>query len=117
MRFLRDDKFNSLLQFMMMTELSDAPFFTRHSNYFNAEIGDTVEIYCLYRSSPQAKSVKWISNGEQIHNSQKYTVLADQKDHHERTKLLIRNVDASDLRSYQCEVKVGIENSLNLMQY
>ncbi|XP_070505963.1 limbic system-associated membrane protein isoform X2 [Chironomus tepperi] len=85
-----------------------APFFRPHHNFFNADIGNDVEIFCTYKASPAATSVKWYKNGNQIHENDKYVVKADEKDHHDRTKLLIKDVEQNDLGVYYCE----IQNSL-----
>lgn len=77
-----------------------------HSNYFNAEEGADVEIHCLYKSFPAPTSVKWLRGGSKIHSNDKYVISNDMKDHHDRTKLLIKNVDKKDLTLYQCEVEV-----------
>lgn len=82
------------------------PFFTRHHNYFNAEIGNDAEIHCLYKSSPATKHVKWFKGQQQVHDSGKFAIQNDMKDHHERTMLIVRNVESSDLGSYYCEVQV-----------
>lgn len=84
----------------------DAPFFKRNHNFFNTEIGNDAEIYCLYRSSPAPKSVKWFKGTTQIHENDKYKVMADEKDHHDRTILEIKNIDKNDLTHYFCEVQV-----------
>lgn len=93
--------------------LIDMPFFKLHHNYFNTEADKDAEIFCLYRSSPAAKSVKWFKGTTLIRDGDKYQVTADEKDHHDRTILLIKNVAKSDLTSYNCEVQVG--SSLTLL--
>lgn len=87
----------------------DAPFFKdRHHKYFNVEIGSDAEVYCLYRSSPATKSVKWFKGSVIINESDKYSVSNDEKEHHERTKLMIKNVAPEDLTKYTCEVQVSL---------
>ena len=78
-----------------------------HHSYFNGEEGSDVELKCLYKSFPAPKSVKWLKGGSKIHDSDKYKIENDMKDHHDRTKLLIRNVNKNDLITYQCEVEVS----------
>lgn len=85
------------------------PFFKLHHNYFNTEAETDAEIFCLFRSSPPAKSVKWFRGNKLIRDGDKYTVSADEKDHHDRTILLIKNIEKSDLTSYFCEVQVGLK--------
>ncbi|CAH1729198.1 unnamed protein product [Chironomus riparius] len=82
-----------------------APFFRPHHNFFNADIGNDVEIFCTYKASPAATSVKWFKNGNQIHENDKFVIKADEKDHHDRTKLLIKDVEQNDLGVYYCEVQ------------
>lgn len=91
-----------------MFELSDPPFFDHHRSYFNAEEGSDVELHCLYKSFPASKSVKWFKGGSKIHDNDKYKIDNDMKEHHDRTKLLIRNVNKNDLTTYQCEVEVSL---------
>jgi hypothetical protein len=83
-----------------------APFFRPHHNFFNGEISNDVEIFCTYKASPPATSVKWFKNGNQVHENDKYSIKADEKDHHDRTKLLIRDVQENDLGVYYCEIQV-----------
>lgn len=85
----------------------DPPFFMHHHSYFNAEEGGDVELKCLYKAFPAPKSIKWLKGGSKIHDSDKYKIDNDMKDHHDRTKLLIRNVNKNDLVMYQCEVEVS----------
>lgn len=79
-----------------------------HRSYFNAEEGGDVELHCLYKSFPAPKSVKWLKGGSKIHDSDKYKIDNDMKEHHDRTKLLIKSVSKNDLISYQCEVEVSL---------
>jgi hypothetical protein len=83
------------------------PFFTRHHSYFNAEVGYDVEMHCLYKSSPAATSVKWFKGTQQLHDNDRYSIHNDMKEHHDRTKLRISNVEKSDLGAYHCEVQVS----------
>lgn len=87
---------------------TDQPFFTQHHSYFNAEEGGDVELHCLYKAFPAPTLVRWTKGGSTLHNNEKYKIDNDMTAHHDRTKLLIRNVDADDLTMYLCEVKVSI---------
>ena len=87
------------------------PFFKLHHNYFNTEADKDTEIFCLYRSSPAAKSVKWFKGTTLIRDGDKYQVSADEKDHHDRTILTIKNIEKSDLTSYYCEVQVSLSST------
>lgn len=92
---------------MLIDVFLDPPFFMHHRNYFNAEEGGEVELHCLYKSFPTPKSVKWLKGGSKIHDNDKYKIDNDMKEHHDRTKLLIRSVNKNDLITYQCEVEVS----------
>lgn len=63
-------------------------------------------MHCIYKASPAAQSVKWYKGQSQLHDGDKYKIENDMKDRHDRTKLLIRNVEKSDLGAYRCEVQV-----------
>lgn len=81
------------------------PFFTHHRHYFNAEEKNDVELHCLYKSFPAPKSIKWLKGGSRIHENDKYIISNDMREHHDRAKLLIKNVNKNDLVLYQCEVE------------
>jgi hypothetical protein len=79
-----------------------------HTPYFNTEEGEDVELHCVYKAFPAPTSVKWMKGGSQIHDNEKYQVNNDVREHHDRTKLLIRNVNRDDdLLTYQCSVEVS----------
>lgn len=78
-----------------------------HSAYFNTEENGDAELHCLYKAFPAPTSVKWLKGGSKIHDSEKYKISNDMREHHDRTKLLIRNVTKKDLILYQCEVEVS----------
>jgi hypothetical protein len=84
----------------------DPPFFTRGHSYFNTEIGSDAEISCLFKATPAFTSAKWFKGSTQLHESDKYAIASDMKEHHDRLKLVIKNVEKSDLTSYRCEVQV-----------
>lgn len=86
---------------------TDAPFFMHHHAYFNAEEGGEVELHCLYKAFPSPTSVRWLKGGSKIHDNDKFQISSDVREHHDRTKLLIRNVSKNDLIMYQCEVEVS----------
>lgn len=92
--------------------ISDQPFFMHHTGYFNAEEGGDVEIHCLYKSFPAPKSVKWLKGGSKIHDNDKYKITNDMREHHDRTKLLIRNVNKNDMILYECDVEVSFNYDL-----
>lgn len=78
-----------------------------HTAYFNGEEGQDVELHCVYKAFPEPLQVKWTKGGSQIHEDDKYKITSDVKEHHDRTKLLIRNVDSKkDMVIYQCVVEV-----------
>ncbi|CRL05364.1 CLUMA_CG017983, isoform B [Clunio marinus] len=82
-----------------------APFFTHHQSYFNGEEYNDIEIHCLYKAFPAPISVKWLKGNTKIHENNKYKIENDMREHHDRTKLLIKNVTSSDFMMYQCEVE------------
>lgn len=78
-----------------------------HKAYFNTEEGENAEIHCVYKAFPEPTQVKWMKGGSQIHESEKYSINNDVREHHDRTKLVIKNVDKNvDLVTYQCVVEV-----------
>ncbi|KAG5672671.1 hypothetical protein PVAND_002782 [Polypedilum vanderplanki] len=85
-------------------EVEYPPFFSRGHNYFNTEIGTDTEISCIFKATPQFDSAKWFKGSTQLHDSEKYVISNDMKNHHDRMKLLIKNVQKSDLGAYKCEV-------------
>lgn len=81
-----------------------------HHAYFNAEEGSDVELHCLYKAFPAPTSVRWLKGGSKIHDNDKYQINNDVREHHDRTKLLIRNVGKNDLVMYQCEIEVSCKH-------
>lgn len=79
-----------------------------HRAYFNTDEGNDAELHCLYKAFPAATSIQWLKGGSKIHSSDKYIISGDMKEHHDRTKLLIRNVTKKDFLKYQCEVTVSV---------
>lgn len=79
-----------------------------HTAYFNGEESHDIELLCAYKAFPAPSQVKWMKGGSQIHENDKYSITSDVKDSHDRTKLLVRNVDSKkDLITYQCVVEVS----------
>lgn len=52
--------------------------------------------------------------GSQIHESEKYKISNDVKEHHDRTILMIKNVNTQDLDTYQCIVEVKTQNYIQI---
>lgn len=70
----------------------------------------------MYKAFPAATSVQWFKYGSKIHDNDKYLITNDVKEHHDRTKLLIRNVDKKDLITYQCVVEVSRELGCKVLE-
>jgi hypothetical protein len=81
-----------------------------HASYVNTEEGEGAELHCIYKSFPAPTTVKWFKGGSQIHSNSKYVISSDVKEHHDRTKLSIKDVSRNDdLVSYECIVEVNFK--------
>uniref|UniRef100_A0A182UJR9 Ig-like domain-containing protein n=1 Tax=Anopheles melas TaxID=34690 RepID=A0A182UJR9_9DIPT len=83
-----------------------SPIIHKHSSYINTAIGENVEMVCLYDSNPEPRKIQWIRNDEIVQPVPAQTVITnDHHNHHNRTRLTIKNVQQKDLHAYYCKIE------------
>ncbi|XP_058834834.1 uncharacterized protein LOC131692025 [Topomyia yanbarensis] len=82
-----------------------SPSIVKHVDYLNTAIGENAELVCLYHSNPEARKVQWLRGDEVLHPSAKHGINEDRHNHHQRTRLTVRNVEQKDLVAYLCKVE------------
>jgi Immunoglobulin I-set domain len=88
---------------------TDQPIFPKHRDYVNTAVGNTAELHCDFTADPQPSSVRWFTNDRtRIHASDKYELVDAVHGHHNRSMLVVKNVEKSDLSAYHCEVENSI---------
>ncbi|XP_032591524.1 protein amalgam isoform X1 [Drosophila grimshawi] len=81
-----------------------SPKASTHRHHVNTMEGDTAEIYCNYRANPIAISF-FIKDGKKLTLSDKYSIRNSLHKEQNRTTLLIKHVEESDLGEYLCQVE------------
>ncbi|XP_055704862.1 MAM domain-containing glycosylphosphatidylinositol anchor protein 1 isoform X2 [Phlebotomus papatasi] len=84
-----------------------SPKITGHKHEFNTGEGYDAELFCNFKSDPAGRGM-WSRDWNYVTEGQKYRISEQTHGHHNRTVLLVRKVNKSDLGFYQCLV----ENSL-----
>ncbi|XP_055531647.1 neogenin isoform X1 [Wyeomyia smithii] len=87
------------------------PAIVKHVEYLNTAVGENAELVCLYHSNPEARKVQWLRGDEPLRNSAKYSIVEDRHNHHQRTRLTVRNVEQKDLVAYVCKVENALGES------
>lgn len=89
--------------------IAGSPIIHKHSSYINTAIGENVEMVCLYDSNPEPRKIQWIRNDEIVQSVPAQTVITnDHHNHHNRTRLTIKNVQQKDLQAYYCKIEVRV---------
>lgn len=81
------------------------PVIAKHAGYVNTAMGETAELMCLYNSYPEARKIQWFRDDEILRNSAKHSITEDRHNHHQRTRLVVKNVEQSDLVTYYCKIE------------
>lgn len=89
---------------VVTVQIKSSPSIVKHVDYLNTAIGDNAELACLYHSNPEALRIQWYRGDDLLQNSAKVTISEDRHNHHQRTRLTVRNVDQKDLVAYLCKV-------------
>ncbi|XP_017867729.1 PREDICTED: uncharacterized protein LOC108616806 isoform X2 [Drosophila arizonae] len=92
---------------MVTVDVQYSPKVSTHRHHVNTIEGDTAELYCDYRASPIAISF-FIKDGKTLSLSEKYSIKNSLHKEHNRTTLIIKHVEASDLGEYLCHVENAI---------
>uniref|UniRef100_A0A182K8Q7 Ig-like domain-containing protein n=1 Tax=Anopheles christyi TaxID=43041 RepID=A0A182K8Q7_9DIPT len=88
------------------------PTIHKHSSYINTAIGENVEIVCLYDSYPAARKIQWLRNDEIVQQSPGQTTITnDHHNHHNRTRLSIKNIQQKDLQAFYCKIENELGNA------
>uniref|UniRef100_A0A182PC69 Ig-like domain-containing protein n=1 Tax=Anopheles epiroticus TaxID=199890 RepID=A0A182PC69_9DIPT len=83
-----------------------SPIIHKHSSYINTAIGENVEMVCLYDSNPTPRKIQWLRNDEIVQPAAGQTTITnDHHNHHNRTRLSIKNVQQKDLQAYYCKIE------------
>ncbi|XP_055627518.1 igLON family member 5 isoform X2 [Toxorhynchites rutilus septentrionalis] len=92
-------------------QIKSSPSVVKHVDYLNTAIGENAELMCLYHSNPEARKVQWFRGEEQLRNSAKFAIVEDRHNHHQRTRLTVRNIEQRDLEAYFCKVENALGES------
>ncbi|KFB47578.1 opioid-binding protein/cell adhesion molecule, putative [Anopheles sinensis] len=87
------------------------PNIHKHSGYVNTAIGENVELVCLYDSYPSPTKIQWLKNDGVIQPSAQTTITNDHHNHHDRTRLLVKNIQQKDLVAYYCRIDNELGNA------
>ncbi|KAH8299683.1 hypothetical protein KR044_004548, partial [Drosophila immigrans] len=99
---------------MVSVDVQYSPKVSTHRHHVNAEQGGSAEIYCDYRANPIAISF-FIKDGKTLSLSDKYSIKNSLHKQHNRTTLVVKDIDESDLGEYQCHVENSIgSNEVNV---
>uniref|UniRef100_A0A182M4Q6 Ig-like domain-containing protein n=1 Tax=Anopheles culicifacies TaxID=139723 RepID=A0A182M4Q6_9DIPT len=83
-----------------------SPIIHKHTSYINSAIGENVELVCLYDSNPAPRKIQWLRDDEVVQQSAGQTTITnDHHNHHNRTRLTIRNLQQKDLKAYYCKIE------------
>lgn len=83
-----------------------SPIIHKHASYINSAIGENVELVCLYDSNPAPRKIQWLRDDEVVQQlAGQTTITNDHHNHHNRTRLTIRNVQQRDLKAYYCKIE------------
>uniref|UniRef100_A0A182QAT7 Ig-like domain-containing protein n=1 Tax=Anopheles farauti TaxID=69004 RepID=A0A182QAT7_9DIPT len=83
-----------------------SPIIHKHASYINTAIGENVELVCLYDSNPAPRKIQWYRDDEVVQQVAGQTSIKnDHHNHHDRTRLTIKNVQQKDLVAYYCKIE------------
>ncbi|XP_059607952.1 hemicentin-2-like isoform X2 [Phlebotomus argentipes] len=80
------------------------PKVTAHHHEVNTGEGYDAELSCNFKSDPAGRST-WLRDLAPLPEGGKYRVTQEAHGHHNKTTLLVRKVQKSDLGMYQCQVE------------
>ncbi|XP_017149410.1 protein amalgam [Drosophila miranda] len=92
---------------MVTIDVHYSPKVSTHRHHVNTEHGGTAEMYCNYRANPIAISF-FIKDGKTLQLSEKYSIKNSFHNGHNRTTLIVKDVDVGDLGEYLCHVENAI---------
>lgn len=92
---------------MVTVDVQYSPKVSTHRHHVNTQEGGSAELYCDYRANPIAISF-FIKDGKTLSLSDKYSIRNTLHKEHNRTTLVIKHVEASDLGEYLCHVENAI---------
>lgn len=92
---------------ILTIDVQYSPKVSTHRHHVNTQEGDTAELYCDYRANPIAVSF-FSKDGKTLSLSEKYSIKNSLHKEHNRTTLIVKNVDANDLGEYRCHVENSI---------
>ncbi|KAH8401514.1 hypothetical protein KR009_006013, partial [Drosophila setifemur] len=89
---------------MVTIDVQYSPKVSTHRHHVNTEAGGTAELYCNYRANPIARSF-FVKDRQTLQLSEKYSLKDSTHNGHNRTTLIVRDVDENDLGEYLCHVE------------
>ncbi|XP_068145086.1 neural cell adhesion molecule 2 [Drosophila tropicalis] len=92
---------------MVTIDVHYSPKVSTHRHHVNAIEGGHAELYCNYRANPIALSF-FIKGAQTLQISEKYSIKNSFHEGHNRTTLLVKNIEASDLGEYLCHAENAI---------
>lgn len=88
------------------------PTIHKHAGYVNTAIGENVELACLYDSYPSPTKIQWLRDDGVVQPSSGQMIITnDHHNHHDRTRLAIKNVQQKDLVAYYCKIDNELGNA------
>jgi hypothetical protein len=88
-----------------------APRVKIHKTSVNSMEGNNRELHCLFHSNPEAKVV-WEKNQHVLKSNEKYDIIQDKHHGENRSVLIVKNIDRSDLGVYQCKAQNNVGNAM-----
>uniref|UniRef100_U5ESW6 Putative opioid-binding protein/cell adhesion molecule n=1 Tax=Corethrella appendiculata TaxID=1370023 RepID=U5ESW6_9DIPT len=110
---LADNGIDSPVHASVSVVLQHHPIIVKHTSYVNTGEGYDAELSCEYVSNPAVEKITWHkrSNKDVINernSNNKYEIRNDEHGGHNRTRLIIKNINQTDIYEYWCR----IENAL-----
>jgi Immunoglobulin domain len=98
-------------KFLNLSHFPDRPIFAKHHDYVNTAENLDALLTCSFTADPSPSSVRWFrdegASKVRLHQNEKYEVVNDYHDKHNRSALVIKDVKQGDLLDYICEVEVS----------
>ncbi|XP_017838581.1 lachesin [Drosophila busckii] len=104
---LGDDGSSEPAHGMVHIDVQYSPRVSTHRHHVNTQEGSSAELYCDYRANPIAIFF-FTKDGKPLTVSDKYSLRDSVHKAHNRTTLIIKHVQDSDLGEYLCNVENSI---------
>ncbi|XP_030387280.1 lachesin [Scaptodrosophila lebanonensis] len=94
---------------MVSIEVHYSPNVWTHRHHVNAQAGGNADLHCDYRANPIASSF-WLKNDKVLNLSEKYKIISSTHKGHNRTTLIVKDINDNDLGEYRCTVDNVIDS-------